>query len=321
MIGITMGDPAGIGPEILCKAWADLSGARVVYGDLRLMQAAAARFAPGLTVSLTGDADQAHHMRVVPTSQSESEIAMGQVSAAAGRASFNALENAVTDALKGQIDALVTAPINKAAWAQAGVDYPGHTEYLGKRAGRSVAMVLANDELAVVLATVHCAMREAIDQIADGAVDRILPMAYQAALDLGFQSPRIAVAGLNPHAGENGLFGDEEIRFITPAIERFGSANVSGPYSGDTVFMRARQGAFDLVVAMTHDQGLIPVKYLGVERGVNFTAGLPFVRTSPDHGTAFEIAGSGQADPQALVYAYHQAQAIVSRRSASSADG
>ena len=315
-LAVTMGDPAGIGPEILVKAWRQMQGARVAYGDLATLVAAADRWAPDLTVSIDGPDDQPNWMRVEQTAAFSGPL--GQVSASAGASSFDALALAVDHALSGDIQGVVTAPINKAAWAQAGIEHPGHTEYLAQRARCPVAMVLANDDLAVILATVHCSMIEAVEQIRAGAVDRVLPHAWQAALELGFETPRIAVAGLNPHAGEGGLFGQEEIEHIIPAIQSFGRSEVTGPYPGDTVFMRARSGEFDLVVAMTHDQGLIPVKYLGVENGVNFTAGLPFVRTSPDHGTAFEIAGQGVADERAMLYAYQQAHRILNRRSANS---
>lgn len=317
MIAVTMGDPAGIGPETLVKAWPELTGARMAYGDLAVLQAAAAQWAPNLTVSTQGSSDQPGHMRVVACSDLLSAPVMGQVDAACGQASFDALACAVSDAMAGQVQAIVTAPITKAAWHAAGIDYPGHTEYLAERNQREVIMVLANDDIAVALATVHCSMQQAIEQIRSGAVERALPLAIQAAQGLGFSQPRIAVAGLNPHAGEGGLFGDEELNHIGPAIDALGIPNVTGPWPGDTVFMRARQGEFDLVLAMTHDQGLIPVKYLGVERGVNFTAGLDFVRTSPDHGSAYDIAGTGQANHLALHYAYQQALRILSRRLAS----
>jgi 4-hydroxythreonine-4-phosphate dehydrogenase len=174
-------------------------------------------------------------------------------------------------------------------------------------------MMLANDELRVVLVTIHVALRAAIDAIDVEAVLSTLRIAHAAAAAWGQPRPRIAVAGLNPHAGEEGLFGDEEIRFIAPAMEaaRADGIDAQGPFPPDTVFMRARRGAFDLVVAMTHDHGLIPVKYLGVEHGVNVTLGLPFVRTSPDHGTAFDIAGQGRADPSSLLAALAMARRLA----------
>jgi 4-hydroxythreonine-4-phosphate dehydrogenase len=198
---------------------------------------------------------------------------------------------------------MVTAPIHKEALAAAGVPYPGHTEILAERGGaRRVAMMLANDAIATVLVTIHCSLRQAIERADFEAQLSAIRLAHQGGRARGAPAPRVAVAGLNPHAGEGGLFGDEERRIIRPAIEaaRREGIDASGPWPGDTVFMQARQGRFDLVVAQYHDQGLIPVKYLGLEQGVNITLGLPFVRTSPDHGTAFDIAGQGIADPASL---------------------
>jgi 4-hydroxythreonine-4-phosphate dehydrogenase len=214
---------------------------------------------------------------------------------------------------------MVTAPIHKEALSAAGVPYPGHTEMLQATAGGApVRMMLANDELRVVLVTIHVALRRAIEALDFEAVLSTLRIAHQSAAAWGQTAPRIAVAGLNPHAGEGGLFGDEEIRFIAPAIAaaRAEGIDAQGPFAPDTVFMRARNapghpGEFDLVVAMTHDHGLIPVKYLGVEQGVNVTLGLPWVRTSPDHGTAFDIAGQGVADASSLIAAVRMARALV----------
>ena len=213
----------------------------------------------------------------------------------------------------GRVSAIVTAPINKAALAAAGHAYPGHTEILAELGGAGqVAMMLANDELRVVLATIHCSLAEAIARADFDAQLRAIRLAHEGARRFGIAAPRVAVAGLNPHAGEGGLFGREEIEVIGPAVEaaRREGIEASGPWPGDTVFMQARQGRFDVVVAQYHDQGLIPVKYLGVERGVNITLGLPFVRTSPDHGTAFDIAGRGIADPASLLAALGQAAAL-----------
>jgi 4-hydroxythreonine-4-phosphate dehydrogenase len=207
---------------------------------------------------------------------------------------------------RGEGAGLITAPLHKAALAVAGVPYPGHTEMLQALSGGvPVRMMLANEELRVVLVTIHLSLRQAIDAVTQGAVLGTLRIAHQSGDKL-----RIAVAGLNPHAGEDGLFGSEERDIIAPAIAaaRAEGIDASGPFAPDTVFMRARKGEFDLVVAMTHDHGLIPVKYLGVEQGVNVTLGLPFVRTSPDHGTAFDIAGRGVADPSSLEAAIRWAQ-------------
>jgi 4-hydroxythreonine-4-phosphate dehydrogenase len=214
---------------------------------------------------------------------------------------------------------MVTAPIHKEALAAAGVPYPGHTEMLQALAAQTgqplqpVRMMLANEELRVVLVTIHLSLRRALDAVTFDAVLDTLRIAHRAAAAWGQARPRIAVAGLNPHAGEGGLFGDEEITTIAPAVQAAVAEGItaSGPYAPDTVFMRARRGEFDLVVAMTHDHGLIPVKYLGVEQGVNVTLGLPFVRTSPDHGTAFDIAGQGRADASSLRAAVQMARRLA----------
>jgi 4-hydroxythreonine-4-phosphate dehydrogenase len=249
---------------------------------------------------------------------------VGQIDARAGAAAAACIAQAVQLVQSGDASAIVTAPIHKEALSAAGVSYPGHTEMLQALAAQSgqsmppVRMMLANDELRTVLVTIHMSLRDAIDAVTFEAVLQTLRIADKAARSFGIASPRIAVAGLNPHAGEGGLFGDEELRIISPAIEaaRSEGINATGPYAADTVFMRARHtaahpGEFDLVVAMTHDHGLIPVKYLGVEQGVNVTLGLPFVRTSPDHGTAFDIAGTGRADPSSLIAALRMARQLA----------
>ena len=321
---ITMGDCAGIGPETIVKGWPSLFEGGIVYGDPMIMQAAIDAYAPALSLDVHTNLEaiqfNSSQIPLVATSELATQPPLGQVSGVAGRASFQAIEAAIADCSAGKLAGLVTAPINKAALQAGGVDFPGHTEMLQALTGApKVSMVLANDELAVILATVHCSMRQAIQQIEQGAVVETLAMAKQALIDMGRPEGKIAVAGLNPHAGEDGLFGHEEQHYITPAIQAAVQAGepVSGPWPGDTVFMRARKGEFDLVVAMYHDQGLIPVKYLGVDAGVNMTVGLPFIRTSPDHGTAFDIAGLDKASPDALIYAYRYAQRIASQRSAS----
>jgi 4-hydroxythreonine-4-phosphate dehydrogenase len=215
--------------------------------------------------------------------------------------------------MKGDIAALVTAPLHKEALAAAGVPFPGHTELLQAEAGgMPVRMMLANDELRTVLVSIHVSLRDAIAAVTlDNVLDTIRIAHESLGKALG-RPPRLAVAGLNPHAGEAGLFGREEIETIGPAIAvaRAEGLEASGPFAPDTVFMRARKGEFDAVIAMYHDQGLIPVKYLGVEKGVNVTLGLPLVRTSPDHGTAFDIAGTGAADEASLVEAIKVARRL-----------
>jgi 4-hydroxythreonine-4-phosphate dehydrogenase len=248
---------------------------------------------------------------------------LGRVDARAGAAAARSIERAVALALAGELAAIVTAPIHKEAFAAGGVAYPGHTEMLQALAARNgrvppVRMMLANDELRTVLVTIHMSLRAAIEALTYDAVLETIRIADAAVRRFGIARPRIGVAGLNPHAGEGGLFGDEEIRIVGPAVlaARAEGIDAQGPFAPDTVFMRARRaaghpGEFDVVVAMTHDHGLIPVKYLGVEEGVNVTLGLPFVRTSPDHGTAFDIAGSGTADPSSLAAAVRMARRLA----------
>jgi 4-hydroxythreonine-4-phosphate dehydrogenase len=251
-------------------------------------------------------------------------LPFGRIDARAGLAAARSIEQAAALALRGEVSAIVTAPIHKEALAAAGVSFPGHTEMLQAMAAPAghtppaVRMMLANDELRVVLVTIHQSLRSAIDAVTFDAVLETLRIAHKACVTWGIVSPRMGVAGLNPHAGEGGLFGDEELRIIAPAIAaaRAEGIDASGPYAPDTVFMRARQtqahpGEFDIVIAMTHDHGLIPVKYLGVEHGVNVTLGLPFVRTSPDHGTAFDRAGTGSADPSSMTAALAMARRLA----------
>ena len=232
-------------------------------------------------------------------------------------------------ALRGDVAALVTAPLHKEALAAAGVAFPGHTELLQAEAaaftGVTVAdmpvrMMLANHELRTVLVSIHVSLRDAIEAVTYDNVLQTLRITHEAVGRALGRAPRIGVAGLNPHAGEGGLFGREEIDIIIPAIAaaQVLGLDVHGPFAPDTVFMRARAtperpGEFDVVVAMYHDQGLIPVKYLGVDKGVNVTLGLPLVRTSPDHGTAFDIAGTGRADPASLLEAIQMARSLVGR--------
>jgi 4-hydroxythreonine-4-phosphate dehydrogenase len=241
---------------------------------------------------------------VVTCSRLPDYLPIGQIDARAGLAAHTAIVRASQDAIAGRIAAVVTAPIHKEALRAAGIHHPGHTEILAELAGTSdVRMMLANHELRTILVTIHVSLREAIEQITQAAVADTIAIAHAGLQRLGIAHPRIAVAGLNPHAGEGGLMGREEIEIISPAIAqaRARGIDASGPWPGDTVFMRARGFRdFDVVVAMYHDQGLIPVKYLGIEQGVNITVGLPFIRTSVDHGTAFDIAGRGIADASSL---------------------
>lgn len=334
-IAITLGDAAGIGPEIIAKLFRSagaLAHGSFVIGDVAVMRRAIGStggLLPIAQIHTPADA-WAVPSACLPVLQAHglppglAGLPMGRVDARAGAAAMACIEQAAAFALAGQVAAIVTAPVHKEALAAAGCRHPGHTEMLqalaasGGGAAPPVRMMLANDELRTVLVTIHMSLRQAIDAVTFDAVLHTLRIAHRSAVAWGQARPRIAVAGLNPHAGEGGLFGDEEIRIIAPAIAaaRAEGIDAQGPFAPDTVFMRARNtakhpGEFDLVVAMTHDHGLIPVKYLGVEQGVNVTLGLPFVRTSPDHGTAFDIAGTGRADPASLQAALRMARALA----------
>jgi 4-hydroxythreonine-4-phosphate dehydrogenase len=320
---VTMGDATGIGPEIIVKAFREGElGDAVVLGRVDVLRRAGAPMTARLEHPLDLPQVPPGCLPVIEPAGLPPGLAAlpwGRVSAEAGAAAARCIEAAVAFAMAGAGRAVVTAPIHKEALAAAGVPFPGHTEMLQALAAPAgtpappVRMMLANPELRVVLVTIHMALRRALELLDFEAVLSTLRIAHAAAAGWGQAQPRIAVAGLNPHAGEGGLFGDEEIRFIAPAVQAAREAGIDaqGPFAPDTVFMRARRGEFDLVVAMTHDHGLIPVKYLGVEQGVNVTLGLPFVRTSPDHGTAFDIAGSGRADAASLVAALRMARQLA----------
>lgn len=314
-MAITMGDPSGIGPEIVAK----MIGRRgpdgvVIVGDTLVMQHAFASVGASFSVQAVTHPAEAlfdgSTINLVASSTADALPPVGLVNAQSGQAAFSAIATAIRLARAGDVAGIVTAPIHKEALAAAGVHYPGHTEMLAEYGGaKRVAMMLANDEIRTVLVTIHCSLAEAIRRGDREAQMSAIRLAHEGGQALGIVAPRIAVAGLNPHAGEGGLFGDEEARIIAPAIAeaRLEGIDASGPWPGDTVFMQARTGRFDIVVAQYHDQGLIPVKYLGLEKGVNITLGLPFVRTSPDHGTAFDIAGKGIADPSSLETAFDYA--------------
>jgi len=337
-LAITQGDPAGIGPETIAKAFrdapADLQGCFAVGDIATLRRAVQCTMRPGepeLPVALIrapGDA-LAVPPRCLPVLQLPGlpgPVPFGEISAEAGRAAAECVVWAARAALRGDIAGLVTAPLHKESLHAAGVDFPGHTELLQAEAAAHqgvalpdmpVRMMLASDELRTVLVSIHVSLRDALAAVTYGNVLQTLRITHAALLRSLGRAPRIAVAGLNPHAGEGGLFGREEIEVIAPAIAaaRAEGLQVTGPLAPDTVFMRARNapghpGEFDVVLAMYHDQGLIPVKYLGVDKGVNVTLGLPLVRTSPDHGTAFDIAGQGVADASSLIEAVRMARAL-----------
>jgi 4-hydroxythreonine-4-phosphate dehydrogenase len=274
-IAITMGDPAGIGPEVARRA-ATSSEVLAVSEPVLYGPPDGQRFAPGV------------------------------LSAEAGRAAYEAIVRAVDDARAGRVGGIATAPVNKEAFRLAGLPWSGHTDLLGHLTGaRNVAMMFYSDELRVVLATVHIPLADVPRALTRDTMEATVALTAREMPRLGIARPRIAVAGLNPHAGEHGLFGCEDETVIAPAVAscRARGIDVSGPYPADTVFVRARRGDFDVVVACYHDQGLIPVKLLAFGRAVNVTLGLPIVRTSVDHGTAFDIAGKGIANPESMVAA------------------
>jgi 4-hydroxythreonine-4-phosphate dehydrogenase len=333
---ITMGDAAGIGPEIIVRAFAQCQAPHAfVLGDLAVLRRAAGWLrSAGVDTPPLAQIDHAADLAelphgVLPVLQPErlpaglGQVEPGRIDARCGAAAAACVRAAVGMVLRGEAGAVVTAPLHKEALAAAGEPYPGHTELLAAESARhghpaEVRMMLANEELKTVLVSVHLPLRQAIEAVSFDSVLQTVRIAHVAAAGWGQPQPRIAVAGLNPHAGEGGLFGDEELRCIAPAIVAALALGIDarGPFAPDTVFMRARHapghaGEFDLVIAMYHDQGLIPVKYLGVEQGVNVTLGLPFVRTSPDHGTAFDIAGTGRASAASLVAALRMARRLA----------
>jgi 4-hydroxythreonine-4-phosphate dehydrogenase len=320
-IAVTMGDPAGIGPEIIAKLWAEGVPAAFVIGDAAILRRAVDLLGVPLEVRLVAAPAEVDprpgRIDLLAASRLPADLPFGRIDARAGEAAYAYVERAIRLAMAGEIGALVTAPLNKEALKAAGIDYPGHTEILAAHSGTAdFAMMLANEELRVLLVSIHLPLSEAIRQVTPEAELRAIRLAHRACRDFGLARPRVAVAGLNPHAGENGLFGREDMEVIGPAVEaaRREGIEASGPWAGDTVFMRARRGEFDIVVAQYHDQGLIPVKYLGIEQGVNVTVGLPFIRTSVDHGTAFDIAGTGMAEHASLRAALRMAERIREAR-------
>lgn len=324
---ISMGDPAGIGPEIIAKALVERPSLKrevVVAGDLATLEAAArcvaqaGRGAPVLFQRIptleARDQVVSSYAPVLQACEMPVRSSWGTVSAQAGAAAADSIRAGAKAALSGAARGLVTAPIHKEALALAGIEHPGHTEYLQALAAAHqgisvqelpVRMMLSSRDLRTVLVSIHVSLRDALDAVTTDRVASTIQITSEHFRRLGWRRPHIGVAGLNPHAGEGGLFGREEIEVIAPAIRRMQGLgiNVSGPHAPDTVFMRARQGEFDVVVAMYHDQGLIPVKLMGLDQGVNTTLGLPFVRTSPDHGTAFDLAGTGRASAASLLAA------------------
>jgi len=309
-LALTAGDPAGIGPEIVLKALssegrpkADVS----VYGPADALEERARRFALAWPVA---------GVRIVDIGPA-AEVGLGRPSPGGGRAAAAAVLAAARDAMAGRVDALVTAPLNKEALAAAGHPWPGHTEMLSEAAGcADVAMLFVGGGLRVALVTIHRSLRSVPDAVRADEVLRVVRLVHRELPALGAATRRIALCGLNPHAGEGGLFGREEIDVLAPAVGRLlaEGIDVTGPLPADSLFVRASRGEFDAVVAQYHDQGLIPVKLLSFGQAVNVTLGLPFVRTSVDHGTGFDIVGSGTADAGSLLAAMDLAATLVASR-------
>jgi 4-hydroxythreonine-4-phosphate dehydrogenase len=322
-IAITMGDPAGVGPEVVMKALAHAdvyAAARpFVVGDARRLARAGGLAGSELEVAALSEPEDALYRQgrvdCVDLALVRDDLAFGVLSVAAGEAAYRYIERAVQLTVNGRAEAVCTAPINKEALNLAGHRYPGHTELLAELTGaKEVSLMLMAPKLKVIHVTTHMGLLDAIARIDAPLVERTIARGRELLVRAGTPAPRIAVCGINPHAGEGGLFGHgEEAAKIVPAIRTCAARgwDVTGPHPADTLFYRAARGDFDLVVAMYHDQGHGPVKVMGVEYGVNITAGLPILRTSVDHGTAFDIAGTGRADERSMLEAIRQAVALA----------
>lgn len=326
VIGITMGDAAGVGPEIIVKSLAhDIVHAQcrpLVIGDARRLERAAGIVGSSIEVRSIGSASQARFNRgtidCIDLDLIPATLPFGQISPVAGDAAYQFIARAVALAKAGEIDAICTAPLNKEALHAGGHLYPGHTEMLAHLTGvNEVSMMLVAPKLRVIHVTTHLGLIDAIRKIEPGLVQRTIERGHATLVAAGITNPRIAVCGINPHAGEHGLFGHgEEEEKIVPAVQALQARgwNIEGPLPADALFYRAGRGDFDLVVAMYHDQGHIPVKTLGLEAGVNITVGLSVIRTSVDHGTAFDIAGKGIASEHSLLEALRQGAELATRR-------
>lgn len=308
-VALTIGDPAGIGPEVVIKALADPQLAPlahwIVVGDARVLER---------TEEVIGLTLQSAEIRDIQALADLEEFRIGQLDARCGAAAVEYVRIATEMCLGGAADAMVTAPLNKEAVTLSGRPFSGHTEYIAQLCGAADSrMLLFSERLATVHVTTHVALRNACD-LSTPRILRTIELGDQAMKSLGFERPRIAVCGLNPHAGEHGLFGSEDELLIWPAIEAARGRGIlcSGPHAGDTIFLQASRGAYDLVIAMYHDQGHIPMKLIDFEGTVNISLGLPIIRTSVDHGTAFDIAGKNQADPHSMKQAMRVAVRMAS---------
>ncbi|MEH6936445.1 4-hydroxythreonine-4-phosphate dehydrogenase PdxA [Bacillus sp. JJ664] len=326
VVGITMGDPAGVGPEIILKSLNNKEVYQqcrpIVIGDAKILDRAQQFVNTNLEIITIEDIGEATYeegkvycldMNLVPA-----DLLIGQVSAEAGHAAFEFLRKAIELANDGKIDAICTAPLNKEALHKGGHIYPGHTEILAELTNTNdFSMMLSAPNLKVIHVTTHVGIIDAVKMINPERVYKVIKLADETLKKAGYTNPKIAVCGINPHAGENGLFGyGEEEEKVIPGVEKAAleGINVVGPLPADTLFFRTVRGDFDIVVAMYHDQGHGPVKVLGLDAGVNITVGLPIIRTSVDHGTAFDIAGKGIADEKSLQEAIRQAIELAPKR-------
>lgn len=312
VLGITMGDAAGIGAEIIVKSLSDKHlyeiAQPVVIGDKKMMQRALDLLQSPLKINVVENLDNLNTkygtIDLIDLDNVPADLIYSQVDPRAGKAAYEYVEKAVQYAMENKIQAVVTAPLNKEALHAGGKMFPGHTEILAQLSGtKDYSMMLVSEKLRVIHVTTHVQLRKACDLVKKERVLTVIKLADENAKMLGFKQPRVAVAGLNPHSGENGMFGDEDRKEIVPAVEAAKQLgiNACGPIPPDTVFHRAANlNEFDIVVVMYHDQGHIPIKLLGFDTGVNVTVGLPFIRTSVDHGTAFPIAGKGIADSKSM---------------------
>ena len=318
-IAITMGDPAGIGPEVIMKALAHSDAQAncnaLVIGDANRLRKAGKLVGASLDVDALDDAKQANFssraLQCVDLKLVPDDLPFGKMSPVAGEAAYRYIETAVQVVQSGVAQGICTAPLSKEALHAAGHKYPGHTELLAHLTGTpEVSMMLVSPKLRVIHVTTHIGLLDAIEKIEPGLVERVITRGHEVLVRAGIDNPKIGVCAINPHAGENGLFGrGEEAIKITPAVEACQRRgwDVRGPLPADTLFFLAGRGDYDMVVAMYHDQGHGPIKVLGLEAGVNITVGLPVIRTSVDHGTAFDIAGKGIADERSLIEALRQA--------------
>ena len=330
-LAVSLGDPAGVGPELIAEAWArreadSLPPFFVCDGAEVLRQAASARFIDVPVAPIDAPEDASACTDALPVlGDGNCDYRPGKPDADGARLAFRSLETAALLAAEGRASGMVTGPVSKAALAQVGFDWPGQTEFVAAMAQRPVdhaVMMLAGPSLRTIPLTVHCALRDVADRLSvELIVDKARTVAAALRMDFGIGNPRLAICGLNPHAGENGRMGREEIEIIAPAIAalRAEGVDATGPHPADAMFAARARSTYDAALAMYHDQALVPLKALDFDEGVNVTLGLQIVRTSPDHGTAFDIAGTGKAHPGAMIAAIRMAGEIAARRQAANA--